>query len=1024
MATVSTVPNDFVPTAASNVNASAGLRYDSILADACAFNRRLRKGRVNRLDFFDSATQIAQRPAPWLHRSVQARTKNISISVRQSTSADQYLTKTDGAPVMRVGFFCPIDARYREETKKLYRETRTIKTHHCQGHSNDEGDGGGNGGNGLSLTRSHFLVTYRRHRWRIQPGFKRKFAESLEHSRLLYMFQTISFPGSNVGIDTSNARGSLTRPQTTSTEFSKLSQPSQTTLGISSTDPEASLPGSVSNEGSCQSSATPNSVNNSTTASNGGGDRRISTVEMQQQPQQQSSKQPQSSPSIEDYAGQRYDSYARKYVDDDDPEHSKLKFRRRIMGISADKTGVIRRYHRRIGGGVVGRPRGRRGIPGRIEVGCRWAQMESSGNSLQGFEVAYDEDSQDAYSPPDEAIYRSNANLSSGGLNDGLTPKLPHSAFSDGSDLLETTVVPRPETPSHTLHHHQHSLHGQTPSQTQAPMSSSQSSANATPTSSTSMMMMSHYHHHSQQQQSGLMDKRMSQEFMHDPATLEWRNNPMQPDMSGPPPPPRALPPGRPQMAGQQPPSYHQHHPSSLPTSPHHQQHGPPSSMQSNVPSQSQSQSQGPQPLPPPQQSSSNSAADTSSNHGGGPMGSQTPGGTGSGSSSEPTTVVTFFVCEVCASRYRSTADNYPSFRTGATNNKGRGLSAANQQIVNQRGGSQMPGEGGESDPYHMPSANTPEEPHPRSVYSSSSEPQQTESSLSSVNSSSYISPIKLKSTDLDYSARGKAFSGYVPPLPPPSTSHQPPPPPYDQHSSYYGAPSALASMDHMASSLLRQQHNQQQQQQSQQSQPLHSLLAQLHPTSYKPYGDTSSLNYYGYQQRPYSKPSFVELKGMLRQRRSQYPADAFTCGYCQMHVESGALDVECRCIISAFYAIEEREVVRRPEPLTVSVSAIRGSVQSANRVGFVEMERMKMIYPYTHAEVSGRMLQMSQFLQFDQDKELIICCCECDRGYHGYCLTGSSPSYQATSFPDDWVCEICRQQDACLAPQQPSTIH
>lgn len=77
MATVSTVPNEFVPTAASSVNASAGLRYDSILADACAFNRRLRKGRVNRLDFFDSATQIAQRPAPWLHRSVQARTKSM-----------------------------------------------------------------------------------------------------------------------------------------------------------------------------------------------------------------------------------------------------------------------------------------------------------------------------------------------------------------------------------------------------------------------------------------------------------------------------------------------------------------------------------------------------------------------------------------------------------------------------------------------------------------------------------------------------------------------------------------------------------------------------------------------------------------------------------------------------------------------------------------------------------------------------------------------------------------------------------
>ncbi|VDO13292.1 unnamed protein product [Rodentolepis nana] len=336
-------------------------------------------------------------------------------------------------------------------------------------------------------------------------------------------------------------------------------------------------------------------------------------------------------------------------------------------------------------------------MPGRIEVGSRWVQMENSGNSLQNFEVAYDDDSQDAYSPPDEAVYRSNANLSSGGLNDGLTPKPPHSAFSDGSDLLETTVVPRPETPSQTLHHHhhhhhhqqQHSLHGQTSSQTQALMSSSssQSSANATPTSSTSMMMMSHFHHHSQQQQSGLIDKRVSQEFMHDPASLEWRNsvqrhthingpdgmnNPIQPEMPGPPPPLRGLPPGRLQVPGQQPPSY-QHHPSPLPTSPHHhhqQQHGPPSSMQPNIPSQSQTQSQGPQPLPPPPQSSPNSAADTSSNHGGGPMGSQTSGAAGSGSSSEPTTVVTFFVCEVCASRYRSTAGlryHYHSQHAGYT---------------------------------------------------------------------------------------------------------------------------------------------------------------------------------------------------------------------------------------------------------------------------------------------------------------------------------------------------------------------
>ncbi|VDD74237.1 unnamed protein product [Mesocestoides corti] len=276
-------------------------------------------------------------------------------------------------------------------------------------------------------------------------------------------------------------------------------------------------------------------------------------------------------------------------------------------------------------------------------------------------------------------------------------------------------------------------------------------------------------------------------------------------------------------------------------------------------------------------------------------------------------------------------------------------MSAANQQIVNQRSTAQVAGDNSESDPYHLPSANTPEDPHPRSVYSSSSEPQQTESSMSSVNSSSYMSPIKLKSpNDLDYSSsRNKPFSGYAPPT---SSNHQPPPPTYDQHP-YYGAPSALASMDHMASSLLRQH-----------QQPQHSLLAQLQSASYKSYVDSSS-HYYSYP-RAYvgGRPSFFELKGMLRHRRAQYPAtsiDAFTCGYCQMHVEGGG----------------------------------GGG-------------------PDTGAEGEG---------------ELIICCCECDRGYHGYCLAGSSPGYQAASFPDDWVCEICRQQDACLPPQPPlqsSTLH
>ncbi|VDO14132.1 unnamed protein product [Rodentolepis nana] len=295
------------------------------------------------------------------------------------------------------------------------------------------------------------------------------------------------------------------------------------------------------------------------------------------------------------------------------------------------------------------------------------------------------------------------------------------------------------------------------------------------------------------------------------------------------------------------------------------------------------------------------------------------------------------------------------------------------------------------------------------------SEPQQTESSLSSVNSSSYIAPIKLKSTDIEYSARGKDFSGYVAPLPPPSSNHQPPPPPYDQHSSYYGAPSALASMDHMASSLLRQQHNQQQQQQqSQQSQPLHSLLAQLHPTSYKPYGDVSAINYYGYQQRPYSKPSFVELKGILRHRRSQYPMDAFTCGYCQMHVESGGGGGEGR---------EEGEGVSYSRCFGCGMPVHHFCILRYRGTGGNAVSRtsnsQRLCYPWVCTECKSCWICGS-----GANEELIICCCECDRGYHGYCLTGSSPGYQSTSFPDDWVCEICRQQDACLAPQQSSAIH
>uniref|UniRef100_A0A0R3WPX2 C2H2-type domain-containing protein n=1 Tax=Hydatigena taeniaeformis TaxID=6205 RepID=A0A0R3WPX2_HYDTA len=577
----------------------------------------------------------------------------------------------------------------------------------------------------------------------------------------------------------------------------------------------------------------------------------------------------------------------------------------------------------------------------------------------------------DAYTPPDEAIYRSNANLSTSGLGDAPSTKLshPHPSFFDTSELLETTPVPRPETPISCQHHHHHPP---------APVSPPTPSPVPLQTTATPSIMMMPQCHPQQSIICSGMDKRMPPEAIHDSSNLEWRNavqrhphvngpdnvnSSVLPDMQQAPAPPslQSLPPGRPTMSTQQShnnPAYQQHHSSPLPTPLHHHQQQPPPpppSIQSNPPPPLPQPPPPPPPPPPQPLQSSNSASvppDLNINQGSGgsgnggnvhgPLGTPPPS-SGSSGPSEPTTVVTFFVCEVCASRYRSTAglryhyhsqhagytprnpisasasrisiptseynrfapntgprggrngrnkrsrSNYPSYRSGGTN-KGRGMSAANQQIVNQRNASQTSGDGSESDPYHMPSANTPEEPHPRSVYSSSSEPQQTESSLSSVNSSSYISPIKLKpSNDVEYSSsssRGKPYSGYPPPPPPPppaSSGHQPPPPPYDQHP-YYGAPSALASMDHMASSLLRQQQHQQHQQQ-----PLHSLLAQLHPTSYKPYGD-ASCHYYASQQRPYNsgKPSFVELKNMLRHRRVQYSADAFTCGYCQTHVEGG----------------------------------------------------------------------------------------------------------------------------------------
>ncbi|CAL8082897.1 unnamed protein product [Calicophoron daubneyi] len=47
-----------------------------MVADACEFNRGLSKSRASRLPFMDLATQTSQRPAPWLYRTLCERSKN------------------------------------------------------------------------------------------------------------------------------------------------------------------------------------------------------------------------------------------------------------------------------------------------------------------------------------------------------------------------------------------------------------------------------------------------------------------------------------------------------------------------------------------------------------------------------------------------------------------------------------------------------------------------------------------------------------------------------------------------------------------------------------------------------------------------------------------------------------------------------------------------------------------------------------------------------------------------------------
>nr|VZI32379.1 unnamed protein product [Spirometra erinaceieuropaei] len=171
------------------------LHYDSIIADACAYNRRLFKGRESRPPFFDIATQITQRPAPWLQRNSQGGLKRLSTS------------------------------------------------------------------------RSQFVLVYRRHRWRLQPRRPTSKQQTrlvdgiaLDSSQLLLMFPPVSFSGNQSKSGASESTpGGRCAPKNQPLPPEPVKQPSTAILY----DPEASLHGSASGDGSCLSSATQNSTSNS-----------------------------------------------------------------------------------------------------------------------------------------------------------------------------------------------------------------------------------------------------------------------------------------------------------------------------------------------------------------------------------------------------------------------------------------------------------------------------------------------------------------------------------------------------------------------------------------------------------------------------------------------------------------------------------------------------------------------------------------------------------------------------------------
>ncbi|KAL7058637.1 hypothetical protein AAHC03_013700 [Spirometra sp. Aus1] len=850
------------------------LHYDSIIADACAYNRRLFKGRESRPPFFDIATQITQRPAPWLQRNSQGGLKRLSTS------------------------------------------------------------------------RSQFVLVYRRHRWRLQPRRPTSKQQTrlvdgiaLDSSQLLLMFPPVSFSGNQSKSGASESTpGGRCAPKNQPLPPEPVKQPSTAILY----DPEASLHGSASGDGSCLSSATQNSTSNSAssfmdrrfvgdqafagskllTDSGFVASRRTDyrCQDQQQQPsfdeqQQRFRTYPSSStggdPSQQAVSGASYYLNGDKMrLRGEQGTNTTAAITRPTTGYDSGKAKMGKK--RALGDRTGQKPCTKStGDFGQAQVGRREPRSktdnrrydEGNRHGLALDSETLDNDSQDSCALSEEATYRSNALLpprppplpppgsppqgSPSGLlqtnmerglaaygsrdprggslaqpprfSEGILGSQPRMSTadngvemspsrSDNSSLdglrwrsnsedcnpsfqkanVKTPVTPGSGIPSVSLEN--------TPCMFSADTRSMFNESNASPVSSGGRSAPSNH-----------------------PCGLTYSPSPRSSvGVSGAPVPPQMTP--QKLTYGKRTPGKVTMPTGATPTSP---PSVPPPGILGNscIPG-------GPQQ----QQEQQTSGID----------------GQASQADSSATTMVTFFVCEVCASRYRSTAglryhyhsqhagytprnpisasasritipmheynrygpatglrggrnsrskrnrcnNNYVCHRTAASSSQKSRAPPMNGGLDSQRGSSEVSGLRGpsESDLYQMPSDATPEDHRPRSLYSGGS----SVAERSASDSSSFLSSLKLStSSDLDYTRRQSPSFSHSP-LTAVAPETQMKQPFSGQHFSALpdtsvsscsssSSCSALASMDHMASSLLQQQ------QQSQSS----GLLTQLQSANF-----------------------------------------------------------------------------------------------------------------------------------------------------------------------------------------------